>query len=83
MYLLSGHDSIEFATFNSAGNKKAHLCSATDNLVEQCREAKVDRLIFVGLDKVLPLRKIIAWCIDLISMDWFRRQSPLLNFSCK
>ena len=80
---LLGEYDIEVATFNSAGNKKAHCRSATDNLVKQCREEKVERQRCVGLDKVLPLRKIIAWCIDLISMDWFRRQSPLLNFSCK
>ena len=47
------------------GNRKAHLHSVTDNQVEQCREEKVDRWRFVGLDKVLPLGKVIAWCIDV------------------
>ena len=47
-----------------AGNKKAHLRSVTDNQVKQCSEEKVERWRFVGLDKVLQLGKVIAWCID-------------------
>ena len=49
---LLGEYGIEVATFNSAGNKKAHLRSATDHQVEQCSEEKDDRWRFVGLDKV-------------------------------
>ena len=66
--LLGGSEyGMEVATFNSARNKKAHLRSATDNQVEQCREEKVDRWRFVGLDKVWPLGKIIAWYINVNS----------------
>ena len=80
---LLGEYDIEVATFNSAGNKKAHCRSATDNLVKQCREEKVDLWRFVGLDKVLPLGKIIAWCIDVTATGWVSRQPPLLDFPRK
>ena len=80
---LLGEYDIEVATFNSAGNMKAHCRSATDNLVKQCREEKVDLWRFVGLDKVLPLGKVITWCINFIAAGWVPRQSPLLDFSCK
>ena len=80
---LLGIYGIEVATLNSAGNKKAHLHSATDNQVEQCREEKVDQLRFVGLNKVHPLGKIIAWFIDVTATGWVPKQPPLLDFSCK
>ena len=51
---LLGEHGINIATFNITGNKKAHLCSATDDQVKQCREEKVDQWRFVGLNKVLP-----------------------------
>ena len=49
--ILLGEYGIEVVTFNSAGNKKAHLSSAKDHQVEQCSEVKVDQWRFVGLDE--------------------------------
>ena len=52
----------------------------TDNQVGQCREEKVDLWRFVGLYKVLPLGKVIAWCIDVTATGWVPRQPHSLIF---
>ena len=62
--ILLGKYCIECATFRRGRNKEAHLRGATDNQVEQCREEKVDRRRIGGLEEVLLLGKVIAWCID-------------------
>ena len=62
-----GKYGIEGATLNSRGNKQTHPGTATDNQVEQCSasEEKFDHRRFVPQDKVGPLEKIVAWCIDV------------------
>ena len=55
----------------------------TDNQVEQCHEEEVDRWRFVGLNKVLPLRKIIAWCINVIATARFFLQIKQCSFNGK
>ena len=52
----------------------------TDNQVKQCSEEKVERWRFVGLDKVLQLGKVIAWCIDVNATGWVPRQPHSLIF---
>ena len=77
---LLGEYGIKVATFNSAGNKKTHLRFATDNQVEQWCEEKVDWRRFVGLDKVLPLGKIIAWYVNVTATGWVPQAIPTARF---
>ena len=71
---------ITWKSCSRGDSKEAHLRSATDNQVEQCSEEKVDRRRICSLEEVLPLEKVIAWCID-VSVT--ASQPPLLDVSCK